>query len=128
LRGHIASSPQRVQGAAGRGARGWRGHLSVEALATCLILKGTGVTRQNAYAHLGSRRIATLFRILLDTLMTERWLRRDEDFLRFQPYRKIVAPPLAEKRRADRWSVFKRLTILIIASLLVTGAVYFTQL
>ena len=60
--------------------------------------------------------------------MTERWLRRDEDFLRFQPYREIVAPPLAKKREADRWSILQVMTVLIIFGILLAGVIFFIPL
>jgi len=59
--------------------------------------------------------------------MSERWLRRDEDFLRFRPFQPIVAPPLIKDRPTGRWSVLMKLTVLTIVGLLVTSAIYFMQ-
>jgi hypothetical protein len=59
--------------------------------------------------------------------MTERWLRRDDDFLKFQPYRAIVGSPLIRNRPARRGGVFLKLTVFIVVGLLLTGTIYFIQ-
>lgn len=60
--------------------------------------------------------------------MSERWLRRDDDFLKFRPFQAIAAPPLLKNRSAARWSILQVATVLIIFGILLAAVILFMPL
>lgn len=58
--------------------------------------------------------------------MPKRMRRNDQDFLRFQPYRAIVAPPLNQKS-THRKRMVAAVGVLVVLALLAAVAIYALQ-
>lgn len=58
--------------------------------------------------------------------MPKRVRRNDEDYLRFQPYRAIVAPPLGGQTEVRKWVIAAVIT-LVALGVIAVAAVYFFQ-
>jgi hypothetical protein len=73
-------------------------------------------------------RIASRPPLLLNTAMPKRSIRKNDGFLRFKPYRAIVASPLVTQRERTFWSIFKTLLAVVAVMLVVVGAIYLLRL
>ena len=57
--------------------------------------------------------------------MAKRSIRKNNGFLRFQPYRAIVAAPLVTQRERKFWKMVTTLLVVVALVLVVVAAIYF---